>query len=475
MGLNRALVVDDSRLARVALSKLLTRRGLEVDVAGSGGEALDHLRHSVPDVVFLDYMMPDMDGFEAAQAIQALPECPPVPLVMYTSQDSDNDRNRAREIGICGFLSKPTSDDGLDHVLRQVQAWERSAESAPAVPPQAAPTVTEEDPEEPLATAPADVTEPDPEPEPDGQPESDFAPTPPAEPEPAMSVSRRPEPVVPAPEPEPAAESEPEPGPAPADPAPPAPEVDVAAIERRAEEAARSAATDAVGTRLDEASIHWQHQLDRMGAELRESFRAELGGGASVTPEELDQRLDALAEELAGSRRELIREATEAARIAAQQAVAEVSASLQQEAQQAARSAAEQAVQAGLVQQQPDGSRDDELSEQVDALLAQRLEGLADSEVFREQLIASLNDHGVPVLKNALDQWVRDRAAQAATSAVESAVESASEAMLREAAAAAAEEAAAEAHAAHARMRRFTLIGGLVLAVGVLAALLLAV
>lgn len=429
MALNRALVVDDSRLARVALSKLLTRRGLEVDVAGSGGEALDHLRHSVPDVVFLDYMMPDMDGFEAAQAIQALPECPSVPLVMYTSQDSGNDRNRAREIGICGFLSKPTSDDGLDHVLRQVQAWEPPDESAPAVTPQAAPTVTEEDPAEPWATATADVTEP-------------------------------------------AAESEPDPAPA---PAPPAPEVDFATIERRAEEAARSAATDAVGNRLDEARIHWQQQLDRMGEELRESLRAELGGGASVTPEGLDQRLNALSEELAGSRREVVGEATEAARSAAQQAVAEVSANLQQEAQQVARSAAEQAVQAGLAQQQPAGFRDDELGEQVDALLTQRLEGLADSGVFREQLIASLNDHGVPLLKNALDQWVRDRAAEAATSAVESAVESASEAMLREAAAAAAEEAAAEAHAAHARMRRFTLVGGLVLAVGVLAALLLAV
>ena len=472
MALNRALVVDDSRLARVALSKLLTRRGLEVDVAGSGGEALDHLRHSVPDVVFLDYMMPDMDGFEAAQAIQALPECPPVPLVMYTSQDSDNDRTRAREIGICGFLSKPASEDGLDHVLRQVQSWEPPTDAAPVATPEVDSSPAGADsaePPGPAAMAPVDSTRPDPEPEP--------APTPRAEPELEDAAgSRRPEPVAPAATPVSAEpEPTPDPAPAPAADSSPAPEVDVAAIERRAEEAARSAATDAVGTQLDEASIHWQHQLDRMGADLRESLREELSGGASVTPEDLDQRLEALREELAGTRREAVREATEAARSAAQQAVAEVSASLQQEVQQIARSAAEQAVQAGHAQQEPQASGDSEVSEQVDTLLAQRLEGLADSEVFREQLIASLNDHGVPVLKNALDQWVRDRAAEAATSAVESAVESASEAMLREAAAAAAEEAAAEAHAAHARMRRFTLAGGLVLAVGVLAALLLAV
>ena len=474
MALNRALVVDDSRLARVALSKLLTRRGLEVDVAGSGGEALDHLRHAVPDVVFLDYMMPDMDGFEAAQAIQALPGCPPVPLVMYTSQDSDNDRIRAREIGICGFLSKPTSEDGLDHVLHQVQSWEPPVAAAPSATPETQPSSpVGPDSVEPPAPAPSPMGSTDPDPEPAWQPDPEPAPTPVDEPEPEdVSGHRRPEPVVPAETP---VSAEPEPTADSAAVPPPAPEVDVAAIERRAEEAARSAATDAVGARLDEASIHWQHQLDRMGAELRESLREELAGGASVTPEDLDQRLDTLREELTVSRREVVREATEAARSAAQQAVAEVSASLQQEAQQVARSAAEQAVQAGLAHQEAQASGDDELTEQVDSLLAQRLEGLADSEVFREQLIASLNDHGVPVLKNALDQWVRDRAAEAATSAVESAVESASEAMLREAAAAAAEEAAAEAHAAHARMRRFTLVGGLVLAVGVLAALLLAV
>ncbi len=416
MALNRALVVDDSRLARVALSKLLTRRGLEVDVASSGGEALDHLRHSVPDVVFLDYMMPDMDGFEAAQAIQQLPDCPPLPLVMYTSQDSDNDRARAEELGICGFLSKPTSEEGLHRVLQAVEAWQ------------------------PVATAgTASSTEPPPEPEPEPTPESaaQFAP------QPAAPVS--------------------------------VPDIDIAAIEERAVEAARSAATDAAETQVDEASIQWQQQLDRLVADMREALGDQADGDTAVTPSELEQSLASLREEIAAARQDAVREASEAARGAAQHAAADAVAQLRDVLHKEARSAAAQAVATALAQQEPTGGGNEGLEEQVDALLAQRLQGLADNQAFREQLIASLKDHGIPVLKNALEQWVQDRAAEAAGAAVEAAVESASEAMLREAAAAAAEEAAAEAHAAHARTRRFTLLGGLVLAVGVLAALLLAV
>jgi CheY-like chemotaxis protein len=113
----KALVVDDSRLARIALSKQLQKRNIDVDTAGNGTEALQYLRDACPDVVFMDYMMPDMDGFEAARRIFADPDCKKPPVVMYTSQDSEEDRALAREVVICGFLTKPSSDDSLDHVL----------------------------------------------------------------------------------------------------------------------------------------------------------------------------------------------------------------------------------------------------------------------------------------------------------------------------------------------------------------------
>jgi CheY-like chemotaxis protein len=118
--INKALVVDDSRLARIALSKLLAKREIAADVAGDAGEALEYLRSQRPDVVFMDYMMPDMDGFEASRQVLAL--VPELPIVMYTSQDTPKDRARAAEVGIRGFLCKPSSDDELTRVLDALQS-----------------------------------------------------------------------------------------------------------------------------------------------------------------------------------------------------------------------------------------------------------------------------------------------------------------------------------------------------------------
>jgi CheY-like chemotaxis protein len=127
--------VDDSRLARIALSKLLQKRNVEVDVVGTGTEALDYLGGERPDVVFMDYMMPDMDGFEATRRIRELPDVGrDLPVVMYTSQDTDEDRQKARELGIAGFLSKPSGEHSLDEVLTRLGdlVRTRSRASAPA-------------------------------------------------------------------------------------------------------------------------------------------------------------------------------------------------------------------------------------------------------------------------------------------------------------------------------------------------------
>lgn len=133
-----ALVVDDSRLARIALCKLLKNRGIEVDMAGCGSEAMERLRATRPDVVFMDYMMPDMDGFEASRQVLAEPACGNPPIVMYTSQDTDEDRIKAREIGISGFLSKPTTESALDEVLGALASGTARSVAAPAQPQVAA-------------------------------------------------------------------------------------------------------------------------------------------------------------------------------------------------------------------------------------------------------------------------------------------------------------------------------------------------
>lgn len=117
----KALVVDDSRLARIALSKLLQRRNVDVDMVGTGTEALNYLRTTRPDVVFMDYMMPDMDGFEATRRIRSLPGEPNLPVIMYTAQESEEDLERAKSLGIAGFLIKPSGEESLEEVLESLR------------------------------------------------------------------------------------------------------------------------------------------------------------------------------------------------------------------------------------------------------------------------------------------------------------------------------------------------------------------
>ena len=73
MDIGRALIVDDSKVVQFKLKRMLEARGLGVDTASSGHEALDFLKSHAPDVIFMDFMMPDMDGYEVTGMITANP------------------------------------------------------------------------------------------------------------------------------------------------------------------------------------------------------------------------------------------------------------------------------------------------------------------------------------------------------------------------------------------------------------------
>ncbi len=85
----RALVVDDSKSARVVLSRMLEKFGIEVDSADSAETALEYLRDHRPDVIFMDHMMPGMDGLQAVREIKVNPELADIPVMMYTSQEGE--------------------------------------------------------------------------------------------------------------------------------------------------------------------------------------------------------------------------------------------------------------------------------------------------------------------------------------------------------------------------------------------------
>ena len=117
MAIKRALVVDDSKSARVALQKQLQVHNLSVETADSGEDALDFLTSHMVDVIFMDHEMPGMDGFEAVRAIKSNPRTAMIPVMMYTSRGGELYISQARALGAVDLLPKQTEPGVLFNML----------------------------------------------------------------------------------------------------------------------------------------------------------------------------------------------------------------------------------------------------------------------------------------------------------------------------------------------------------------------
>jgi len=121
MAQKRALIVDDSRSARVILGRMLEGYSLQVDSSESAELALEYLRQTKPDVIFMDHLMPGMDGFQAIQAIKSDPGTATIPVVMYTSQEGELYVSQARALGAVGVLPKTVKQADVSRVLYQLR------------------------------------------------------------------------------------------------------------------------------------------------------------------------------------------------------------------------------------------------------------------------------------------------------------------------------------------------------------------
>lgn len=114
----RILVVDDSKTIRRTAENLLLKAGCEVCVAEDGFEALGKIVTFKPDLVFVDIMMPRLDGYHTCALIKSNPSLRHTPVVMLSSKDGLFDRAKGRLVGAQLYLSKPfTGDELLEAVL----------------------------------------------------------------------------------------------------------------------------------------------------------------------------------------------------------------------------------------------------------------------------------------------------------------------------------------------------------------------
>jgi PAS domain S-box-containing protein len=113
----RVLVVEDNSDEAASLALLLEMEDCEVRTAADGEEAIEQVRAFQPQIIFMDLVMPRLDGAEAARRIRSLPDGERIRIVALTGSGQEGDRQRTRDAGMDGHLIKPVSLDVLKSVL----------------------------------------------------------------------------------------------------------------------------------------------------------------------------------------------------------------------------------------------------------------------------------------------------------------------------------------------------------------------
>jgi CheY-like chemotaxis protein len=135
MTIKNALIVDDSRSARIMLQRLLEKMNVISLTVESAEEALIYLEEQQPDIIFMDHMMPGMDGLEATQTIKNNPKTQGIPTIMYTSKEGDGYNTLAKSHGANGVLPKPANQQAIMAVINSLEKTAANDVPEPLISP----------------------------------------------------------------------------------------------------------------------------------------------------------------------------------------------------------------------------------------------------------------------------------------------------------------------------------------------------
>jgi len=113
------LVVDDNKFSRQMTAMLLQEHGFQVATAKDGMEALTQVQTTLPDVIVLDVVMPQMSGYEVCRRLKSCAETNQIPVVMYSSSSEDANRYWGFKQGADAYLGKPCKTEDLIAAIRQ--------------------------------------------------------------------------------------------------------------------------------------------------------------------------------------------------------------------------------------------------------------------------------------------------------------------------------------------------------------------
>ncbi|WP_097460242.1 response regulator [Mangrovitalea sediminis] len=133
MSRGHALIVDDSSTARLMLARMLDRLDISSEGVVSAEDAFDFLDDHQVDYIFLDHLLPGMNGFEALQILKTSPKMQDIPVFMYTSQNTAPYRTEAAQLGAAGVIGKQLDRDQLQQALEAISSGIQPTETT-AIP-----------------------------------------------------------------------------------------------------------------------------------------------------------------------------------------------------------------------------------------------------------------------------------------------------------------------------------------------------
>jgi CheY-like chemotaxis protein/anti-sigma regulatory factor (Ser/Thr protein kinase) len=119
----RAVIVEDDTDANDILAMLLEQRGFRVEQAYTGREALDRARAAPPDLMLLDLMLPDIDGFEVCETLRRSRDTNLIPIVMATAMSQSEHRLHGFRVGANSYVVKPYTTDQIFKAVDEAIAW----------------------------------------------------------------------------------------------------------------------------------------------------------------------------------------------------------------------------------------------------------------------------------------------------------------------------------------------------------------
>ncbi len=118
----RILIVDDSPTQTLSLAKIVKKHGHEILTAKDGIEGVEVAKAELPDLILMDVVMPNINGFQATRQITKNPSTSHIPVIIVTTKDQETDRIWGARQGAKGYVTKPVDEDTLMETINKFLA-----------------------------------------------------------------------------------------------------------------------------------------------------------------------------------------------------------------------------------------------------------------------------------------------------------------------------------------------------------------